>query len=82
MNGRALQVRGPGDNASYDPAMPLRFDADALDEAEWQAVEDIDREPTGPEGLAFPEGTTTLQRLVAWASWGYLTVLYGDRPDD
>jgi hypothetical protein len=55
----------------------LQFEPDQLDEADWVVIRDIEAFPLDPWGRAWPDGVTTLQRLAAWASWGFITSRYG-----
>ena len=47
----------------------LRFDPDDLSLVDWEQIEAVDREPTGPDGHVWPERTPLLRKLAAWAGW-------------
>jgi hypothetical protein len=47
--------------ASLRPGDPSLLD--------WEQIEAVDEEPTGPDGHLWPERTPLLRKLGAWASW-------------
>ena len=60
----------------------LRFNPDDLNILDWDEVEAVDREPTGPDGHLWPDGTPLLRKLAAWGSYGIWRRSRDDLADD
>jgi hypothetical protein len=60
----------------------MRLDLDSLSPSEWEALEAVDAEPTGPSGAPWPAETNLLVNLTIWASWGLFLTEVGTTPPD